>query len=107
MDILPRLKKGVLVEFHDICLPYDYPEEWINRYYSEQYGLACYRLAEGDKFEIVLPNKFVVFDHELMSGLNELWNYGNPGKIVIAPRKWFARNDMDTRDLIPESWIRI
>lgn len=77
LDILPRLKKGVLVEFHDICLPYDYPEEWINRYYSEQYGLACYILAEGDKFEIVLPNKFVVFDHELMSGLNELWNYGN------------------------------
>ena len=34
-------------------------------------------LAEGDKFEIVLPNKFVVLDHELMSGLNELWNYGN------------------------------
>ncbi|MEW6068864.1 MAG: class I SAM-dependent methyltransferase [Nitrospirota bacterium] len=77
LDILPRLRKGVLVEFHDICLPYDYPEDWINRYYSEQYGLACYMLAEGDKFEVVLPNKFVVFDHELMSGLNELWNYGN------------------------------
>lgn len=74
LDILPRLKTGVLVEFHDICLPYDYPQEWIKRYYSEQYLLASYLLAEGNKFEIILPNSFVSKDPELKSILSPLWN---------------------------------
>ncbi|MES2906967.1 MAG: alpha-1,2-fucosyltransferase [Pseudomonadota bacterium] len=28
-------------------------------------------------------------------------------KIVVAPQAWFANNDNDTRDLIPESWVRL
>jgi len=74
LDVLPRLKKGVLVEIHDICLPYDYPAEWIERYYSEQYGLACYLLAGGQKIEIVLPNKFIIYDQELSNSLDAVWN---------------------------------
>lgn len=35
------------------------------------------------------------------------WLAKNPAKTVIAPLKWFARKDVDTRDLIPEKWIRI
>ncbi len=31
----------------------------------------------------------------------------NPNKIVIAPQKWFNKAPYDTKDLIPESWIRI
>lgn len=31
----------------------------------------------------------------------------NPNKIVIAPKKWFNKAPYDTKDLIPESWIRI
>jgi hypothetical protein len=45
LDILPRLKPGTLVQFHDLMLPYDYPLEWIERYYSEQYLLAAYLQA--------------------------------------------------------------
>jgi hypothetical protein len=29
------------VHLHDIFLPWDYPEEWRGRYYSEQYLLAA------------------------------------------------------------------
>lgn len=74
LDILTRLKPGVFVEFHDICLPYDYPKEWIKRYYSEQYLLATYILAEGNKFEIILPNTFISRDSELNLILAPLWN---------------------------------
>ncbi len=74
LDILPMLANGVLVQFHDICLPYDYPEEWINRYYSEQYGLACYLLGQGKFLEIVFPCKFVVCDDELAPMLDDLCN---------------------------------
>ena len=33
----------------------------------------------------------------------------NPGsdKIVIAPERWFNKEDIDTTDLLPESWIRL
>lgn len=41
LEVLPRLKPGVLVHIHDIWLPYDYPPEWSSRYYSEQYLLAA------------------------------------------------------------------
>jgi hypothetical protein len=35
------------------------------------------------------------------------WLSENPQKIVIAPRKWFNEAPLDTRDLIPSSWIQI
>jgi len=35
------------------------------------------------------------------------WLNQNPDKIVIAPKKWFSGWDYNTKDLIPENWIRI
>lgn len=35
------------------------------------------------------------------------WLNLNPQKIVIAPNRWFADKKIDTRDLIPESWLKI
>lgn len=37
------------------------------------------------------------------------WLNQNPSKIVVAPSQWFgpARADLDTKDLIPETWITI
>jgi len=73
LDAIPRLKAGVLVEIHDVTLPYDYPNEWISRYYSEQYLLAAYILAKGNMFDIILPNTFISHDNELRSILAPLW----------------------------------
>jgi hypothetical protein len=65
IDILPRLRPGVLVHIHDIFLPQDYPPHWAGRYYSEQYLLAAYLLAEGTRFEVLLPNAYISGDAEL------------------------------------------
>lgn len=66
MDVLPRLKAGVVVDFHDIFWPYDYLPEWADRYYSEQYLLGSYLLGGGaSKVKVLLPNAFVVQDREL------------------------------------------
>lgn len=73
LEVIPTLKSGVLVEVHDVTLPYDYPNEWISRYYSEQYLLAAYILAKGNMFEILLPNAFISRDNELSSILAPLW----------------------------------
>jgi hypothetical protein len=73
LDILPRLPAGVLLQFHDIFLPLDYPPEWSSRCYSEQYLLACYILADGPRFGITLPNAFISEDKELNGTLAPLW----------------------------------
>ncbi|SEK28012.1 class I SAM-dependent methyltransferase [Nitrosovibrio tenuis] len=74
LDILPRLKKGVIVHIHDVFLPLDYPPQWEERYYSEQYLLAAWLLAEGPKFEILLPNVFVSQDERLSKAIQPLWD---------------------------------
>jgi predicted O-methyltransferase YrrM len=75
LEVLPRLKKGVLVHIHDIYLPYDYPQFMCDRFYSEQYGLAMYLLANPTKYKTIMPNYFVSEDADLKTILNPLWNH--------------------------------
>ena len=76
LDILPRLRAGVLVELHDIFLPYDYPPGWEDHYYSEQYMLAAFLLGGGDrKLRVVLPNCFITYDPVLGRILDPLWDH--------------------------------
>lgn len=35
------------------------------------------------------------------------WLNNNPEKIVVAPDKWFADSSINTKDLYPQSWIRL
>jgi len=73
LEILPELKPGVLIHLHDIMLPYDYPPEWNERYYSEQYLLAASLIAEGPHLGVELPNMFVSVDSDLGDELSPLW----------------------------------
>lgn len=77
LEILPRLKKGVIVHIHDIYLPYDYPQFMCDRFYSEQYGLAMYLLANPEKYETILPNYFISEDKELSQLISPIWNHNN------------------------------
>jgi hypothetical protein len=77
LEILPRLKKGVIVHIHDIYLPYDYPQFMCDRFYSEQYGLAMYLLANPKKYETILPNYFIFEDKELSEMISPVWNHKN------------------------------
>jgi hypothetical protein len=74
LEILPELKPGVLVHVHDIFLPYDYPPEWNDRYYSEQYLLAAWLIAEGTRLRVELPNMFISEDADLRDELGSLWS---------------------------------
>ncbi len=78
LDIIPYLESGVFVHFHDILLPWDYSKEYGGkRYYSEQYMLAVLILAEGDRFEIVMPNYFVLQESQFTNILEE-FHIGKP-----------------------------
>jgi len=35
------------------------------------------------------------------------WLNRNPGKVVIAPARWFNESNADTKDLLPEEWLTI
>lgn len=75
LEILPRLKKGVIVQIHDVYLPSDYPQFMCDRFYSEQYGLAMYLLANPKKYVPILPNYFISEDAELASIIAPMWNH--------------------------------
>ena len=77
LEILPKLKKGVIVHIHDIYLPYDYPQFMCDRFYSEQYGLAIYLLANPEKYSTILPNYFISEDDELSRIVEPFWNHEN------------------------------
>ncbi|MGO9019836.1 MAG: class I SAM-dependent methyltransferase [Syntrophobacteraceae bacterium] len=71
LDILPELKKGVLIHFHDIFLPLDYAPKLADLFYSEQYLLAVLLLSTP-KPDIVFPSFFVQSDPELMNILDPI-----------------------------------
>jgi predicted O-methyltransferase YrrM len=55
--ILPRLKPGVLVHFHDIFLPYPYPSSWKRYRFNEQNGLISWLLT--DRVEPIFASHYV------------------------------------------------
>ncbi|MFN3955456.1 MAG: class I SAM-dependent methyltransferase [Pararhodobacter sp.] len=56
LEVLPRLAEGVIVGLHDIFWPVDYPQDWLDRYYNEQYLLACYMLPYGKHFPLIFSS---------------------------------------------------
>jgi hypothetical protein len=65
LDILPRLKPGVVVHIHDIYLPDDYISGHVRRLWNEQYLLATALLFGPDRFEILFPSWFAHRDPAL------------------------------------------
>jgi len=94
LEILPRLKSGVIVQIHDVYLPYDYPQFMCDRYYSEQYGLAMFLLANPRKYKTLLPNYFISEDKELSSLLSPMWENKNlKGVERHGGSFWFRINE--------------
>lgn len=81
LEVLPKLAKGVIVHIHDIYLPYDYPQFMCDRFYSEQYGLAMFLLANSEKYQPIMANYFVSQDKELSAILNPLWQHPNLNEV--------------------------
>ncbi len=65
LELLPRLKKGVLVHVHDIFLPSEYPKTWIleeSRFWTEQYLLQAF-LTFNDSFEVLWAGSYMHRKH--------------------------------------------
>ncbi len=73
LEILPHLKAGVIVHFHDIYLPYDYPQFMCDRFYNEQYMLAAFIIANPQKYKTLLPNFYIYKQPRLHEILSNYW----------------------------------
>ena len=84
-EILPRLRTGVFVHFHDVVYPFEYPADWLlhGRYWNEAYFLRAF-LAYNSQWEITWFNSYA--QNEFRSFLDEkmpLCLKGTGGSIYI------------------------
>lgn len=72
LDVLPVLPPGVLVGIHDVYLPDDYPQGFLELWWSEQYVLAALLLSGAPGLEVVLPTFYASGRPELAALLDPL-----------------------------------
>jgi predicted O-methyltransferase YrrM len=69
LEVLPRLKPGVIVHVHDIFLPRNYPRGWIRdalMFSNEQYLLQAF-LLYNSSYEVLFSNSYMtICYHESM-----------------------------------------
>lgn len=61
LEVLPRLQPGVLVHFHDVFMPLEYPRDWVvqrQRFYNEQYLLEAF-LSFNPAYEVVWASSYL------------------------------------------------
>lgn len=82
-NLLPRLKSGVYIHFHDIYFPFEYPKEWVyqGRAWNEAYLLRAF-LQYNQEFEMVLFNSFLGRFHRDLLELHMPLCTKNPGSSV-------------------------
>jgi hypothetical protein len=65
LEVLPRLKPGVIVHVHDIFFPFDYRRDWVLgelRFWTEQYLLQAF-LTFNFEFEVLMGNSYLAHRH--------------------------------------------
>jgi predicted O-methyltransferase YrrM len=63
--ILPTLNSGVIIHFHDVFYPFEYPKSWVSegRNWNEDYLLRAF-LSYNDQFEIILFSHYIHQHHK-------------------------------------------
>ena len=64
-EILPVLNSGVLIHFHDVFYPFEYPKEWVfqGRNWNEDYFLKAF-LMYNKNFKIILFSHYLHERHK-------------------------------------------
>jgi hypothetical protein len=64
LDVLPRLAAGVIIHFHDVFWPFEYPDQLLQqrRGWNEDYLLQAF-LAFNNEFQILLFNDWLWQEH--------------------------------------------
>ena len=65
LEVLPRLRPGVVIHIHDIFLPAEYPQHWVMQqqtFWNEQYLLQAF-LTFNDSFEVHWAGSYMHLKH--------------------------------------------
>jgi len=66
LEVLPRLRPGVIVHVHDIFMPFEYRRDWVLdefRFWTEQYILQAF-LTFNSEFDVLLANSYLNHYHQ-------------------------------------------
>jgi len=88
LEILPKLKTGVIIHIHDIFSPRDYPENWLkieNRFFNEQYLLEGI-LDNSSRYNVILSLNLLKHDfyNELKNVCPYLNDKSEPSSFYIS-----------------------
>lgn len=91
LEVLPVLAPGVLVAIDDIFLPWDYPPQWADRWYGEQYLLASMLLFGAEDWRIRFPAWYLTQDSDTKDQFRRLWDHIRPSHGEYAMSFWMER----------------
>jgi len=84
LEILPRVKQGCLIHFHDILLPGEYWKDWVkdkHYFWSEQYLLWAFLLFNNE-FEVIWASRYMHLKDS--SSIMAVFPYFMPGQHRIT-----------------------
>ena len=89
LEVLPRIRPGVVVHVHDIFMPVEYPRQWVldsRQFWNEQYLLQTF-LSFNTMFEVLWAGQWMHLKHpELLTEAFPSYKAGvSPGSF------WFRR----------------
>jgi hypothetical protein len=94
LEVLPRIRPGVVVHVHDILMPLEYPKPWVldcRRFWNEQYLLQTF-LSFNATFEVLWAGQWMHIKHPelLMKAFPSYKAEVSPGSF------WFRRRAIHT-----------
>ncbi|MGF1902956.1 alpha-1,2-fucosyltransferase [Aliivibrio sifiae] len=100
--------KGILIESSHLYLfsdDIDWCRENLNFGYNTTFIEGC---SERPEVDMILMSRC---QHHIISNSTfswwGAWLNSNEAKVVIAPIKWFQSAELDSIDIIPESWVKL
>jgi predicted O-methyltransferase YrrM len=89
LEILPRIRPGVVVHVHDIFMPMEYPKRWVldqHQFWNEQYLLQTF-LSFNAAFEVLWAGQWMHINHpDLLMKAFPSYSAG-----VLPGSFWFRR----------------
>lgn len=97
LDVLPRLAPGVIVHFHDIALPYEYPKVYATNphfrmFWTEAYLLQAF-LCLNSQFEVLLAMSYLMTERKEAFG--SAFPPYDPAKYLLGSGRFWIRRNVD------------
>ena len=92
------------------CFIFSDDPHWVREKFRADIKMTCVDIhgtheAQEDLRLMSACKRFVIANSSLSWW--GAWLCADELKVVVAPQRWFGTSDNDTRDLIPDAWLRI